>query len=431
MSIRLAKSYLHLKDFEAAQSALKELGDHPDETRLLTAYDFGISAASIKEQAVLSQLLRLPRYLPTLQDYSEYYVVGHDNACAQVNEAMMQKALKKPLAFFFGGVGDARNLYATMIEIVRLGGLDSRPPKRKYHATINDIKPSALARDIVLFYLRDDLSQSQSTGGEDQIEQLTVIFYLFVGAVVPQWVSSKIQKAIQRAESALRGGTDTLPWIHVRPSDTKSLVRSFQSWQIKKCSACSVSEPISNMTSYVKNEREKEIRKFGEPHRREGCEIETRHFTQTGAHWPPVSMARRHEPLIEIDRKSTSGLKKYKEHVCRNWRVNVTMLDEAWTKSEASSELKGVLTFNPFDMMSQLYKRSGVPLPKDTSSLFEFVAPFFELVAYSLQHLRNRFTVEIAIGEVSSVLDMIRYELLDRPKSFPHSYDKIQLSNIP
>ena len=107
------------------------------------------------------------------------------------------------------------------------------------------------------------------------------------------------------------------------------------------------------------------------------------------------------------------------------------MLDEAWTKSEASSGLKGVLTFDPFNMMSQLYKLSGVAPPQDTSSLFEFVAPFFELVAYSLQNLRIRFPVEIAIGEVSSVLDLIRYKLLDRPKKFPRTYDKIHLSNIP
>lgn len=72
-------------------------------------------------------------------------------------------------------------------------------------------------------------------------------------------------------------------------------------------------------------------------------------------------------------------------------------------------------------MMEALCEVTEIPPPETTTSLYEFVVPFFQRVAQSLQKLRNRLTVEVMLGEVSANLDMIRRELLDRETSFPQS----------
>ena len=51
-------------------------------------------------------LLQLPRYLPTIFPTTEYYVVGHDEACPQIDASTMDKH-NTSLSFFFGGIGDA------------------------------------------------------------------------------------------------------------------------------------------------------------------------------------------------------------------------------------------------------------------------------------------------------------------------------------
>ena len=125
------------------------------------------------------------------------------------------------------------------------------------------------------------------------------------------------------------------------------------------------------------------------------------------------------------------GWKNGKEYVCQHWEVNVTLTDEAWTESRRWDWVYGVIGFDPFENMEALYEFTELPLPRNRTSLYEFVAPFFHRVAQSLQKLRNRLTVEMLLGEVSGNLDMMRHKLLDRDQSFPHSYDRIHLSNIP
>ncbi|KAI4220875.1 MAG: hypothetical protein LQ349_007983 [Xanthoria aureola] len=323
---RFIKSSLYIKDVQAAEANCALLGDHPDK------------AASRTSSLAVSNLIRaLARYLSTLDDNPEYYPVGHDKACSQVDKHMLRKAVKKPVSLFFGGIGDARNLYATLIETARLETVDSRPPKRKYHVIVNDLKAPALARDLVMFYLLDDLAKMESSGGELETEHCTVILYLFTASILPPFAARRIQETIKRA----------------------------------------------------------------------------------------------HEPLLHIAQKGMVGWKNGKEYVCRHWEVNVTLTDEAWTESRRWDWVYGVIGFDPFENMEALYELTGLPLPKNQTSLYEFVAAFFQRVAQSLQKLRNRLMVEMLLGEVWGNLDMIQHKILDRDQSFPHSYDRIHLSNIP
>lgn len=398
---RFIKSSLYIKDVQAVEANCALLGDHPDKARLVAACTACKAASRISSLAVSNLIRALPRYLSTLDDNPEYYPVEHDKACSQVDKHMLRKAVKKPVSLFFGGIGDARNLYATLIETARLETVDSRPPKRKYHVTISDLKAPALARDLVMFYLLDDLAKMESSGGELETEHCTVIFYLFTASILPPFAARRIQDTIKRVERALGSDEDLLPWIHINNESRDAILKSLRYWQKDLKSIYTVGKIVTMSTDYFNAAVAKFIHQMGQAKHFEGCETEIKNFRTTGALWPPASVVKAHEPLLQIDRKGMVGWKNGKEYVCQHWEVNVTLTDEAWTESRRWDWVYGVIGFDPFENMEVLYELTGLPLPKNQTPLYEFVAPFFHRVAQSLQKLRNRLTVEMLLGEVS------------------------------
>ncbi|KAL8964200.1 MAG: hypothetical protein Q9183_004624, partial [Haloplaca sp. 2 TL-2023] len=209
---RIIKSRLHVQDVQAAEAARNQPKDHPNMDKFATACTNIDKARKSSAQAVQELIHGIPRYLSTLDDNPEYYAAGHDTVCSQVDDGMMRRAANDPISFFFGGIGDARNLYATLIDISRFEGMDKGPSKRKYHMTVNDLKASMLARNLVMFYLLDDLSNMTLSGSQQEIEHLTVIFYVYIGAIVPPFVAQKLRETIKRAANALCSGDDLLTW---------------------------------------------------------------------------------------------------------------------------------------------------------------------------------------------------------------------------
>lgn len=429
---RAVKSHLYAKDFEGARSALEALGDHPDKTVFETACQIGQAVARSADQARAKLFQQLPRYLPVILPGTEFYPFGHDDAWSQVDELMMSRPWKSPVAIFFGGIGDARNLYATIIDIARMEERVSKPPKRKYHATANDIKDVALARNLVMFYLLDDLSQMETSVNDEPIELLATIYFTYAGHVMPSYIANRLQKVIKRVAAALRSGEDLLSWVDVRDSDINGLLECLDAWQGELKTRYSVNEFVEYSTKYFRQEENRIIQQLGQGRERTGCLNEIDYYRQTGALWPPASLVKHHEPSLMIDRANPmSCWKTAKSHVRQQWKVNVTMLDRGWDNGTTAGGPDGVVAPDPFRLMSELFDLTEIETPKDTTSLYDFVVHFFLRVAQSLAKIRDRLRVETVLGEVSDVLDRIRYGIMARKKSFPRSYNRIHMSNVP
>lgn len=84
-------------------------------------------------------------------------------------------------------------------------------------------------------------------------------------------------------------------------------------------------------TEYFNGVQAKFLREIGRAKYSTGFKREIKDFTSTGALWPRASVAKMHEPLLQIDRKDSVGLKNGKAYVCQHWEVNVSMVDEGWT----------------------------------------------------------------------------------------------------
>ena len=135
-NVHLVKSCLHIRDYPAAEKIFSDLKDYTDEAGFRAACIIDNSISRSQKQATSRLLHQVRKYLTTLLPGTEYYVLGYDDQCHQLNELMMVRSLKQPLALYFGNKGDVRNSCAAMIGIVRVEKLDDRPLKRKYHASV-------------------------------------------------------------------------------------------------------------------------------------------------------------------------------------------------------------------------------------------------------------------------------------------------------
>ena len=279
-----------------------------------------------REESRRKVLLQLPRYLPTISTATDYYIVGHDEACPEIDASRMDKH-NTSLSFFFGGIGDARNLYATLLKVDQLERDKNKHRKRRYHFTINDIKAAVLARDLLVFHLLDELMKLDDRLQQQRTELLTTIFFLFVGVVVPPDVADRIQATIQRVIQWLRSETSALGWIHIYERDKPALLQSLQEWKGEMPSQYTSEDMTQAVIKHYTWSNKAFMDRTGRPKPLRGCEQETKYFQLAGAHWPPSALSRTHGSNLPISTHEDDAWKGGKVDVLKTWKPNVTMLD--------------------------------------------------------------------------------------------------------
>lgn len=375
-----------------------------------------------------SSTVSLAICLPCFQG-TEYYVVGHDDARSQIDERMFEQT-NTPIAIFFGGIGDARNLYATMLGIDKLEKGLTAERTRTYHATINDIKANALARDLVMFHLLDDLAAAVDSTEDKRTELLSTIFFLYVGAVMPKYIFDRIQDRIEKVIAIVHSGGGKVDWLRFYERVSPQLLASLNSWRGKLRSMYSTAEVTHSLVQFYEDTNNGHLERAGAPKKRKVCKREIHYFKTIGAHWPPETLKQSQEPGFPSLRDREATPKKVKAYVLKNWKVNVTMLDADWQRASHGS-LDSAMAFDPYDMMDNLYKETGIEEPAKKSTLYDYVSHFFSHVADVIKRLQGCIIVEVIHGEITGVLDKIRHGELERKGGFPSSYDLVHMSNIP
>jgi len=420
---RLVKSYLQINDHKAAVDALGNVSEVRDKALLSSVCSRLANSLPDEHKYRRDRLEQLPKYLPSLDPVKEYYVVGHDEACSQIDASMLDQS-DGPISILFGGIGDARNLYATLLKIDRLERELPRLPTRKYHITINDIKPETLARDLLMFFLLNDLGCIKDSSEHERRDILTTTFFLYIASVVPQRVSGRIQVIIDRVIAALQSKKGIPEWIHIYERDKVQLIKTLRSWRGNLKTRHTVAEVVRLHTKYLKSAKSDTIPA--------ALVIERNFFAKTGACWASRPWAQQHEPVLLTVRADKKHWQKARTHVSENWRVNMTLMDEQWPEDQAyEDDLGSVLAFDPFDIMTRFYLHTDLEEPTEDPTIYAYAAKFFARVAVAMKRLQNRLVVEVIHGEISDILEAIRYRTLDRADNFPSEYDQVHLSNIP
>lgn len=258
---------------------------------------------------------------------SEYYNLGHDSAQSQFDASKFPAGDRCTYSFFFGGIGDARNLYATLIAIAR--NREEKKDTNKYHFTVNDIKPQTLARDFLIFILIQQLSQIPDAPSDAQkatrSDILALLFYIYMGALFPPRVYSHFQRLLVTARKAIADCNEDFPsWLWVSERDSLKINEVYSTWTDELFPACHAQALIA--------EAEGRAPPGGQPR---GCEREFAAYRKTGALFLPKE-TRKHEPKMESFLASASAGaawdKKVRTYVRDHWKINMTLVDREWCK---------------------------------------------------------------------------------------------------
>ncbi|CAJ2513032.1 Uu.00g011510.m01.CDS01 [Anthostomella pinea] len=98
----------------------------------------------------------------------EYYPVGHDTAFPQYENRVMNIPDER-LSWLFAGIGDARHSIPFL------------------HFTLLDLKPAALARDLLFFELLSD-----PTAQDTNSETMACVIYVYSSQIMPQFAYDRM-----------------------------------------------------------------------------------------------------------------------------------------------------------------------------------------------------------------------------------------------
>lgn len=132
---------------------------------------------------------------------NEMFVYGHDNPSSAFSGGenfllpMKLKSLssgeRSQISILFGGVGDARHVFATILDAHKqLRELSQQ--KRTYfriHLTMNDVLPAVIARDLLIFMTLSKLGNFDSylciQTDKEAGKRATLLEYIYLGVVMP------------------------------------------------------------------------------------------------------------------------------------------------------------------------------------------------------------------------------------------------------
>lgn len=233
-------------------------------------------------------------------------------------------------SFFFGGVGDARHFFATVVTIAQHEAKKTElsQPNSKYHFTINDIKPHTTARNLLVLLLMNQLAISEHDK-QTTTDIVALIFFIFLGVLIPARVHGHLLEIIDKAREILTTPSLIPPWLWISQRDCAKIIQVLDSWK----------EPMFPVThAQAQISRAEGVMPKGE--RPKGCEREFTAYRRTGALFPPWANMQFESELKWFLAGGPgvggpgiaaweAGLRAY---VGREWKVNMTMVDKEWCR---------------------------------------------------------------------------------------------------
>ncbi|KAK1759904.1 hypothetical protein QBC47DRAFT_420741 [Echria macrotheca] len=386
-----------------------------------------LAAASGQDASAHRMLMldRLPRLMTNLDNLTEYYAIGHDSCSPQDSVALM-----------FCGSGDARNVFTTLVMMGIEEVMQKKQLCKNLHITLVDTNAAAIARTLIFFEMMAVHMVNTSLGTPALTDSGAILAYLYASQVVPAAVQAKLQLHIRGLIHALTK-VDKPPqdWLYLPPATRTAVVHVLRRWQDPPRDSSYSSRAIRRTTSIM----------YGHDRRREpepGFELDRKSFDDFGVVLPSKGFAERNDRplyvLMEEYRTGSSAAKqKLAAHIDENWVTNVTMID--FDYSEARNNANDPL----YPMFDDEAKVPSIEKVSRAKGALESVGDFLETTAMMIARIAgaNRLIVEARVGEMTDVMERLRWDCLDgrspspdaeiNPAKFPRKYDRIHMSNIP
>ncbi|KDQ54577.1 hypothetical protein JAAARDRAFT_196488 [Jaapia argillacea MUCL 33604] len=171
----------------------------------------------------------------------EYYTIGHDSVLSLLDGSDQEKVSEislsnleldrlADLSFFFGGVGDGRHSFGTIIDIhqayIKLQA--ENQDRLRVHMTLMDIHPASIARDLIILHRLDEL---QGAGPEDETEIRATLFYTYCAFLIPDYCHARLLEAAKVVHTQLSRTPPVLPsWLCVDARSIPQILSVLAYW---------------------------------------------------------------------------------------------------------------------------------------------------------------------------------------------------------
>ncbi|SJK99726.1 uncharacterized protein ARMOST_03037 [Armillaria ostoyae] len=201
-------------------------------------------------QDARSRLAALPFGRKFVDTGLEYYTVGQDPPMSIVHDwgpqdrnnplelGKLSEARLSSLALLWGGVGDGRHVLSSIIGLHQaFTKLNAKKRKAlKVHLTLNDLHPRALARDLCLLFLIEDLilMRSQEENKLKEAEIKATILYTWTGFIMPAYCQTRFKKIVKALLKRLQESPPNLPaWIYITQETIPGIIDALKYWDTK------------------------------------------------------------------------------------------------------------------------------------------------------------------------------------------------------
>ncbi|TLD25588.1 hypothetical protein PspLS_05886 [Pyricularia sp. CBS 133598] len=461
---------LYRRDILAARQTLQHLDDlnSNDASRLIhwlrQEEELYMSMPDMSKQRNLI-LDRLPRYKADILDnVRDLSTVGHE---ILIPTPIASARPGTAANIMICGLGDSGYLFSTLLA---LDSTQDKTQTQQAHITVIDINPATMARMLIIFQLmvlhqRNSRNPQTDTGPHTLSPRFAIMLsYLFSSPLVPITATKYLGLALDYLIGEIEAGKTKFCGLVYLPLATRHEVYStLKRW---KCQLAAPS-PRGSLTARILGQKESRfdkplhvpgggIRLQQDAFKRLGAlvpwsEDHARQFPDRGF----IEAVRMYFEMPENDHTSLD-MRKYLDI---NWRLNPTLVDFelkgaqrsfsvnfrplAWPNPFAPSPHQ--CYFDPTEVLGTFIKVA----PPETfqSSLGEC---FFDALIHILTridaariNLSGKVLVEAIGGEVTDVMERIRYDALSHrqstavgapdanPIKFPKVYDGIHMSSLP
>ncbi|KAM7190192.1 hypothetical protein V8F20_009814 [Naviculisporaceae sp. PSN 640] len=492
--VRLAKSHLHANNPAAGLEAAEQLSHGAEKTNLVADLEFMLKLNAEGHDPLWERkqvISRLSRYRPCLADVAEYYPVGHDHPLCLFDNDLINRLMSPEagefifdakVSFLFGGIGDGRNLYETLINTAIYSDQLKTAQRRAFgagrigdsrfvgglHITILDLKAPALAKNLVILDLFTEYHDKKKKGAEKKtLDALTyAMAYIFISVVYPPAVHGVVQESLGRLINAIEAGKPISPWVHLGEQSREPVLYYLKQWK-----GPAVDEYSNNKHLRAVSTREIQKSDINEFHMLmslgiappmddeaipKGCEEDKILAETLNILTPPKDYDTGDGPelrklLDAFKAKPKSGTKVLDEYIATHWKTNVTQLDLDWERQWKQDNFEGdemhtAIGFHPVKVAARVCVMVESLRGKRLNTITRLATFFAETVKAAEELIGNSsLVIEAICGELGDVMEKLRFDCYegrgvstgrtepgDGPdvSKFPTTFDRIHLSNI-
>ena len=150
----------------------------------------------------------------------------------------MEASKLSELRFLLGGFGDARHLYASLIDLnQQFEKLDVEKQKNvKAYFLLNDINACAVAKLIIMFAcLRklNDIDYNKIERDLETTKAAALVFYVFISNVMPEYIESEVLAIIKKLISSELKSDEYWSFIKLDDAGWIKVKKVLEQWTTK------------------------------------------------------------------------------------------------------------------------------------------------------------------------------------------------------